>query len=57
MNFFERQAASRRSSLRLLVLFARAVAGIVAAVDFAVAVFGHSDSGQLKAATERHPAA
>ncbi len=32
MNFFERQAAARRTSTRLVVLFALAVAGIVAAV-------------------------
>ena len=35
MNFFERQAAARRSSSRLVVLFALAVIGIVLAVDFA----------------------
>ena len=35
MNFFERQAAARRSSTRLVVLFALAVLGIVLAVDFA----------------------
>ncbi len=35
MNFFERQAAARRSSSRLVVLFALAVIGIVCAVDFA----------------------
>ena len=35
MNFFERQAAARRSSMRLVVLFALAVLGIVLAVDFA----------------------
>ena len=41
MNFFERQAAARRNSSRLVVLFALAVAGIVAAVDFAAyAVYG-----------------
>ena len=33
MNFFEHQAAARRMSSRLLLLFALAVAGIVAAVD------------------------
>ena len=38
MNFFERQAAARRTSSRLVVLFALAVAGIVAAVDFAAYV-------------------
>ena len=51
MNFFERQAASRRSSLRLLALFALAVAGIVAAVDFAVAVFWSSDPRVLVVTT------
>lgn len=35
MNFFERQAAARRASTRLVVLFALAVAGIVAAVNLA----------------------
>jgi Zn-dependent protease with chaperone function len=35
MNFFERQAAARRNSSRLVILFALAVIGIVAAVDFA----------------------
>jgi Zn-dependent protease with chaperone function len=35
MNFFERQAAARRSSSRLVVLFGLAVLGIVLAVDFA----------------------
>ncbi|HWS77147.1 MAG TPA: peptidase M48 Ste24p, partial [Thermomonas sp.] len=33
MNFFERQAAARRTSSRLVLLFALAVIGIVAAVD------------------------
>ncbi len=36
MNFFEHQAAARRASTRLVLLFALAVAGIVAAVDAAV---------------------
>ncbi|MDQ2702307.1 MAG: M48 family metallopeptidase [Pseudomonadota bacterium] len=36
MNFFEHQAAARRASTRLVVLFALAVIGIVAAVDFVV---------------------
>lgn len=36
MNFFEHQARARRSSTRMLVLFALAVLGIVAAVDLAV---------------------
>jgi Zn-dependent protease with chaperone function len=38
MNFFERQAAARRSSMRLIVLFALAVLGIVVAVDAAVLI-------------------
>jgi Zn-dependent protease with chaperone function len=41
MNFFEQQAAARRTSTRLIVLFSLAVLGIVIAVDLAVAlVFG-----------------
>jgi Zn-dependent protease with chaperone function len=36
MNFFEHQAAARRASTRLVVLFALAVLGIVLAVDFVV---------------------
>ena len=36
MNFFEHQAAARRASTRLVVLFALAVIGIVAAVDVVV---------------------
>ncbi|GAA4860405.1 M48 family metallopeptidase [Luteimonas vadosa] len=41
MNFFEQQAAARRTSTRLVVLFSLAVLGIVLAVDLAVAlVFG-----------------
>ena len=45
MNFFEQQAAARRTSIRLIVLFGLAVAGIVAAVDFAawVAYGGGAD--------------
>src|SRR4051794_2395914 len=35
MNFFEQQAAARRASTRLVVLFALAVIGIVLTVDFA----------------------
>jgi Zn-dependent protease with chaperone function len=38
VNFFEHQAAARRASTRLVVLFALAVAGIVAAVDAVVFV-------------------
>lgn len=34
MNVFDRQAAARRASLRLVLLFALAVAGLVLAVDF-----------------------
>ncbi|WP_334180239.1 M48 family metallopeptidase [Pseudoxanthomonas sp.] len=36
MNFFEHQAAARRGSFRMVLLFALAVAGIVAVVDLAV---------------------
>ncbi|MGN6150492.1 MAG: M48 family metalloprotease, partial [Lysobacteraceae bacterium] len=36
MNFFDRQAAARRASFRLSLLFALAVAGIVLVVDFIV---------------------
>ncbi|MDB6164466.1 MAG: family metallopeptidase [Xanthomonadaceae bacterium] len=45
MNFFEQQAAARRASTRLIVLFAMAVVGIVVAVDFAawVAYGGSAD--------------
>ena len=35
MNFFERQAAARRASTWLVVLFALAVLGIMVAVDAA----------------------
>jgi len=43
MNFFERQAEARKHTTRLVVLFALAVLGIVAAVDLAVlAVYGAS---------------
>src|SRR5690606_36899759 len=38
MTFFERQAAARRSTRRLIVLFALAVLGIVAAIDLVVLV-------------------
>jgi Zn-dependent protease with chaperone function len=38
MNFFEHQAAARRSSTRMVLLFALAVIGIVVAVDVAVLV-------------------
>ncbi|BCT92774.1 Zn-dependent protease [Lysobacter helvus] len=52
MNFFERQAAARRSSSRLVLLFALAVAGMVLAVDGAAwLVFGSSgaDPGETGA--------
>ena len=46
MNFFEHQAAARRTSTRLVVLFALAVLGIVLAVDLAVLVaFGGGAGG------------
>lgn len=46
MNFFERQAAARRTSTRLILLFALAVAGIVLAVDLAVFIaFGGGAGG------------
>ena len=38
MNFFEHQEAARRTSKRLILLFAMAVIGIVVAVDFGVMV-------------------
>lgn len=38
MNFFERQAAARKTSSRLILLFALAVLGIVAAVDAVVLI-------------------
>ena len=42
MNFFEQQAAAKRTSTRLVVLFAMAVIGIVFAVDVAALLaFGH----------------
>ncbi len=50
MNFFEHQAAARRTSTRLIVLFALAVIGIVLAVDIATYIaFGgmhREDGGQ-----------
>ena len=46
MNFFEHQAAARRNSSRLVLLFALAVAGIVIAVDLVVLLaFGGESSG------------
>lgn len=48
MNFFERQAAARRTSTRLIVLFALAVIGIVLAVDLAVFIaFGGGAGGLI----------
>ena len=47
MNFFEQQARARRSSTRLVVLFAMAVAGIVLAIDLAVALVAGPDWGVL----------
>ncbi|MEO6264515.1 MAG: M48 family metallopeptidase [Luteimonas sp.] len=46
MNFFEHQAAARRTSARLVVLFALAVAGIVVAVDFATWVAYGGSAGK-----------
>ncbi len=51
MNFFERQAATRRASLRLLLLFALAVAGIVAAADLLVALAFGASPGVLAFST------
>src|SRR3546814_11143026 len=46
MNFFEHQAKARRTSTRLLLLFALAVVAILVAVDLAVMlVFGRGDGG------------
>ncbi|WP_411832850.1 M48 family metallopeptidase [Pseudoxanthomonas mexicana] len=48
MNFFEHQAAARRSSTRMVVLFALAVFGIVVAVDLAVLLlFGGGDGAGI----------
>jgi Zn-dependent protease with chaperone function len=50
MNFFERQAAARTASRRLLLLFALAVAGIVLAINVVVLfAFGFLDQDQLVA--------
>ena len=38
MNFFEHQAAARKASTRLVLLFVLAVTGIVCAVDVAVLI-------------------
>ncbi|MFD0739282.1 M48 family metallopeptidase [Lysobacter koreensis] len=51
MNFFERQAAARRNSVRLMALFALAVLGIVVAVDLAVALVAGASPGMLAFAT------
>ncbi len=51
MNFFEHQAAARRTSTRLVVLFALAVVGIVAAVNACVAVLWSADPRALAFAT------
>lgn len=51
MNFFERQAAARRASTRLVVLFVLAVLGIVAAVDAAVWLLAGPSPAALVAAT------
>lgn len=48
MNFFERQAAARRASFRLVLLFAFAVLGIVCAIDLVVWI-------ALAASDERTP--
>jgi len=47
MNFFERQAASRRASLRLLLLFGLAVAGIVVAANLLAALAFGATAGVL----------
>ncbi len=47
MNFFEQQAKARRSSTRLVVLFALAVAGIVLAIDLAVLLVAGANVGLL----------
>lgn len=51
MNFFEQQAAARRSSTRLVVLFALAVLGIVLLVDAVVWLTMGSRPGPLVFAT------
>ena len=51
MNFFEHQAAARRTSTRLIVLFALAVIGIVIAVDLAAYIaFGGIGRGSREGA-------
>ncbi|WP_372018597.1 M48 family metallopeptidase [Pseudoxanthomonas sp. 10H] len=49
MNFFEHQAAARRGSGRLVLLFGLAVAGIVVAVDLVVVVLTGSVGATLAA--------
>jgi Zn-dependent protease with chaperone function len=51
MNFFEHQAAARRTSTRLVVLFALAVIGIVVGVDLAVMAVVGGSPGVLLFAT------
>lgn len=46
MNFFERQQQVRRVSVRLVLLFALAVVGIVATIDLVVAVLAGGFAGQ-----------
>ncbi|MGQ4661570.1 M48 family metalloprotease [Lysobacter sp. F6437] len=51
MNFFERQAAARRSSSRLVLLFGVAVVAIVLAVDAVVWLLSGGSTGALLAVT------
>src|SRR5687767_4943886 len=51
MNFFEQQAAARKHTTRLVVLFALAVLGIVLAVDAAVFVVYGASPGALASAS------
>ncbi|KGM57422.1 peptidase M48 Ste24p [Lysobacter arseniciresistens ZS79] len=51
MNFFERQAAARRASTRLVVLFALAVLAIVLAVDALAWALSGGSGGALVVAT------
>ncbi|MBB1060095.1 M48 family metallopeptidase [Marilutibacter spongiae] len=51
MNFFEHQAAARKSSTRLVVLFGLAVLGIVLAVDVAVGVVAGFTPGLMAMAS------
>jgi Zn-dependent protease with chaperone function len=52
MNFFERQAAARRSSRRLILLFGLAVVAIVLAVDLAVLVAIGANGGEQGGAAD-----